>query len=95
MARKTVPFNQAGIEKLPNDKPVVYKIETPSGKNNYTGIAQRGRVRERLGEHLPEGKDPVPGAKVVVEQAKSIAEAREKEQRIITRSQPKYNEQDK
>jgi len=95
MARKTVPFNQTGIEKLPNDKPVVYKIETPSGKNNYTGIAQRGRVRERLEEHLPEGKDPVPGAKIVIEQAKSIAEAREKEQRIITRSQPKYNEQGK
>jgi hypothetical protein len=95
MSRKTVPFNRQGIEKLPNDKPVVYKIETEGGKNNYTGIAKRGRVQERLGEHLPESKDPVPGTKVVVEQVSSIAEAREKEQRIIVRSQPKYNEQGK
>ena len=95
MARKTVPFNPKGIGKLPNDKPVVYKIETPSGKNNYTGTAQRGRVHERLEEHLPRAKDPVPGSKVVIEQAKSIAEAREREQRIIRRSQPKYNEQGK
>jgi len=95
MARKTVPFNPAGIEKLPNDKPVVYKIETGGGKNNYTGIAKRGRVQERLEEHLPGGKDPIPGTKVVIEQAPSIAEAREKEQRIISRSQPKYNEQGK
>ncbi len=95
MARKTVPFNPTGIEKLPNDRPVVYKIETGGGKNNYTGIAQRGRVQERLAEHLPNGKDPVPGAKVVIEQSPSIADAREKEQRIITRSQPKYNKQGK
>ena len=95
MARKKVSFNPKGIQKLPNDKPVVYKIETETGKNNYTGIAQRGRVRERLGEHLPAGQDPVPGAKVVVEQMKTIAEAREKEQRIIKLSQPPYNEQGK
>jgi len=93
MSRKTVPFNRQGIEKLPNDKPVVYKIETEGGKNNYTGIAKRGRVQERLAEHLPESKDPIPGTKVVVEQVGSIAEARDKEQRIIVRSQPKYNEQ--
>ena len=95
MAKKTVPFNPTGIEKLPNDKPVVYKIETPGGKNNYTGIAQRGRVQERLKEHLPGAKDPVPGAKVVIEQSPSIAEAGKKEQRIIKRSQPKYNEKGK
>jgi hypothetical protein len=95
MARKTVPFNPAGIEKLPNDKPVVYEIETESGKNNYTGIAQRGRVRERIGEHLPGAKDPVPGTKVVIEQKPSIAEAQGIEKRIIRRSQPKYNEQGK
>jgi len=95
MAQKTVPFNPTGIEKLPNDKPVVYKIETPGGKNNYTGDAKRGRVHERLEEHLPGAKDPVPGAKVVIRQTCTIAEAEEKEQRIIRRSQPKYNEQGK
>jgi hypothetical protein len=95
MAQKTVPFNSNGIQKLPNDKPVVYKIETPGGKNNYTGIAKRGRVQERLAEHLPGAKDPVPGSKVVIQQTTSIAEAREREQRIIKHHQPKYNEQGK
>ena len=95
MARKTVPFNPQGIGRLPDDKPVVYRILTESGKNNYTGIAQRGRVQERLAEHLGAGKDPIPGAKVVIEQQSRIAEARTKEQRIIVRSQPKYNKQGK
>ena len=56
MAKKTVSFNRTGIAKLPNDKPVVYKIETEGGKNNYTGVAQRGRVQERLENILPPAK---------------------------------------
>ena len=95
MAQKTVPFNAQGISELPNDKPVVYKILTEGGKNNYTGVAQRGRVQDRLAEHLPDSKDAIPGAKVVIEQTSSIDEARSKEERIIVRSKPKYNEQGK
>ena len=89
MAKKTVNFNKSGIENLPNDKPVVYKILTDSGSNNYTGIAKRGRVRERLAEHL----GSIPGAKVQIEQVDSIQNARGKEARIIKRSHPKYNQQ--
>lgn len=95
MAKKTVDFNKTGIGKLPNNKPVVYKILTESGGNNYTGIAQRGRVGERLEEHLVGGKDYVPGSKVQIEQMKSIEEARGKEVSIISRSAPKYNKQGK
>ena len=93
MGRKTVNFNQAGISKLPNDKPVVYRILTEGGKNNYTGVAQRGRVQERLQEHLHAGD--IPGAKVQIQQKSSIQEAKETESRTIARSQPKYNEQGK
>jgi hypothetical protein len=95
MARKTVDFNKGGIGKLQNDKPVVYRILTPSGKNNYTGTAQRGRVQDRLLEHLPNGKDYIPGRKVQIEQTSSIDEARAKEARIITRTEPPYNKQGK
>jgi hypothetical protein len=95
MAKKTVDFNKTGIGKLPNNKPVVYKILTESGGNNYTGIAQRGRVGERLEEHLVGGKDYVPGSKVQIEQMKRIEGTREKESRIISRSDPKYNKQGK
>jgi len=87
MGQKTVKFSEEGISQLGNDKPAVYKILTPNDNNNYTGVAQRGRVRERIMEHLGE----IPGAKVRIEQMNSIQEAKEKEARIISRSQPKYN----
>lgn len=89
MATKKVPYNKGGIENLPNNKPVVYKIRTKNGGNNYTGIAKRGRVQGRIAEHLGE----IPGATVQIEQMASIKEAREKEARIIKRSDPKYNKQ--
>ena len=63
MAKKTVGFTDSSISKLPDNKPVVYKIFTDGGRNNYTGVAQRGRVQERLQEHLPGAKDHVPGSK--------------------------------
>ena len=89
MGRKKVNYNSKGIESLPNDKPVLYRIETASGNLNYIGIAKRGRVNERLSEHL----DEIPGAKVNIEQFSSIKDAREKEQRVIKRNSPKYNKQ--
>jgi excinuclease UvrABC nuclease subunit len=89
MARKTVTFNKAGIEKLPVDKPVVYTIKTAEDKANYIGVAQRWRAQERLMEHLPN----IPGAKVQIEQMSSIKEAREKEAKIIAKHQPPYNTQ--
>ena len=95
MAKKTVKFTQKGISKLPDDKPVVYKITTPAGKTNYAGIAKRGRVQERLMEHLPGGPDAVPGANVQIEQMKSIADAKVKEKGMIARSKPKHNQQGK
>ena len=93
MAKKTVAFSKTGAAKLPNDKPVVYRVLTKGGKNNYTGIAKRGRVEERIQEHLAAGD--VTGAKVQIEQKSSIAEARASEARIIARAQPKYNKQGK
>lgn len=90
MAKKT-NFNSSGIEKLSDDKPVMYRIQTETGKDNYVGIAQRGRAKERLKEHL----GTIPGSKVVVEQFSSISEARAKEKNVIKRNQPKYNKQDK
>lgn len=93
MATKTVRFNQTGAGKIPVDKPVVYRILTESGKTNYVGVAKRGRAQERIQEHLNAGA--IPGAKVRVEQVSSIGEAERKEQTIIARTQPKYNEQGK
>ena len=91
MSTKKVNYDSPGIDKLPNDKPVLYRIETESGKPNYVGIAGRGRVKERISEHI----DDIPGAKVRIEQFSSIKDAEKKETNVIKRSQPKYNKQKK
>lgn len=89
MGRKKVKYNKTEIEQLPNDKPVLYRIVTEGGNPNYVGIAKRGRVRERIAEHLGE----IPGATVTVERFSNIQDARKKEAKVIRRNQPKYNKQ--
>lgn len=66
---------------------MVYKILTESNKPYYTGKAKRGRVQERLNEHL--GR--IPGVKIQIEQMSTINDAGKKEVNIIKRSKPKYN----
>lgn len=82
-------YNKTGIEQLPNDKPILYRIETEGGNPNYVGVAKRGRVRKRIAEHL----DEIPGATVTIEQFSKIRDARKKEANVIRRNQPKYNKQ--
>jgi len=84
-----VKYNKEGVGRLPNDKPVLYRIETESGNLNYAGVAQRGRVQERISEHLGE----IPGATVRIEQFSSISDAHKKEANVIKRNQPTYNKQ--
>jgi hypothetical protein len=95
MGKKTVPFKPEGIEKLPENKPVLYRIKNAAGDDKYVGVAKRGRVQERLIEHLPGGKDHIPGSKVQIEQMPSIQDALKKEERVIARSRPPYNKQGK
>jgi hypothetical protein len=96
MVKKTVPFNLEGISQLPNDKPVTYRVLGKDGNNLYTGSAKRGRVQDRLREHLAEGPDLIRGgAKVEIEQQASIADAQAKESRIIARSKPPLNKEGK
>lgn len=92
MAKKTVTFNKTGLGKLPDNKPVLYKILTPNNNVNYAGVAKKSRVRERIEEHLTGGKDYVPGSKVQIEQFSNIAAAKKKEAGVIKRTRPKYNE---
>lgn len=94
--RKSGKFSKEGIENLAKDKPVVYKIENKKGENIYTGIAKRGRVEERLKEHLSNGPDPIPGgATVKITQKTSIDEARKSEARIIKQLKPTLNKKGK
>jgi len=94
--RKTADFKPDSIDNLAKDKSVVYKILNRKGENIYTGTATRGRVHERIKEHLPGGADSIPGgSKVRIEQKDSVQDALETEKRIISRSKPKYNKKGK
>ena len=89
-------LNEEGIEGLAKDKPVVYDIQNKKGNTVYTGVAKRGRVEQRLKEHLPGPKDPISGgAKVKIKQQPSIAAAYEAEKRAIKRNQPPQNKKGK
>ena len=94
IAKKTVRLNNEGIERLPQDKPVVYKILDKKGDNIYTGVVKKGNVHDRLKDHLPGRRDAIPGAtKVQIEQQPTIKDAGKKEVNIISRTKPKYNQQ--
>lgn len=96
MGKKTVRLNTDGITRIPNDKPVVYKILSKRDQSLYTGVAGKGNVRDRLEDHMPGHRDAVPRAfKVQIEQLPSIRQAERKEEAIIARSKPKYNQQGK
>ncbi len=96
MIKKTVRMRTNSIERLPEDKPVVYKIKDNDGVNLYTGVAGKGNVQNRLKDHLPGHRDAIPGAaKVQIDRLSSIREAERKERHIISRSRPKFNQQGK
>ncbi len=88
-------FTKRNIDKIPADKPIIYKIKNSAGKNVYTGIAKKSRVLKRLEEHLPGSKDAIPGAETFsIKQKLSIESAKREEKRIIKDENPKYNEQE-
>jgi len=94
--KKSGNFDNKGIEGLAKDKPVVYNIEDKKGNTLYTGVAKRGRVEDRLKEHLTGGPDPIRGgAKVKITQKTSIADAEKAETRAIKRNQPPQNKKGK
>ncbi|HEC12073.1 MAG TPA: hypothetical protein ENI80_02315 [Acidiferrobacteraceae bacterium] len=94
--KKSGSFENKGIEGLAKDKPVVYNIEDKKGNTLYTGVAKRGRVEDRLKEHLTGGPDPIRGgAKVKITQKASIADAEKAEARAIKRNQPPQNKKGK
>ena len=91
MGTKKVKYTKQSIAQIPDDKPVLYRVETESGNPRYIGVAQRGNVREIISEHLSE----VPGATVRIEQFDDIRDAMKKEINVIRRAKAKYKKQGK
>jgi len=89
-------FNKTNIKNLPEEKPVLYLLQNNPGDELYLGIAKRGRIQERLEEHLTLKKEKIPGAaKVKIAQFPSIEKAKKAEKRLIKKLEPKFNEQNK
>jgi predicted GIY-YIG superfamily endonuclease len=94
--KKSGDFDETSIRELAKDKPVVYHLDNAQGKTLYTGVAKRGRVSDRLSEHLPGGIDPIKGAaRVRIQQKASIADAEKAEAKAIKSLQPPQNKRGK
>ena len=83
-------FNKKEIENADNDRPVVYTLKK-NKKPVYVGTAKRGRVNERLQEHLKDRK--ISATEFSTRSYDSIAEARKAEETKIKRNKPKGNDQ--
>jgi len=81
----SVFYQSASVSTILPCPVVLDKIMTVSGKDIYTGVAKRSRVQDWIKNIRPMGKDRIPGAKVQIRQATSIAQARSTESRIIIR----------
>lgn len=93
---RTQRFTKTNIQKVPEDKAIVYKIKNATGKNLYTGIAGRGRGQDRLLEHKELKREAVPGGtRFQIVQVKDKPRAEQIEKQIIKKEQPKFNEQEK
>lgn len=89
-------FNKTSIKNLPEEKPILYLLQNNPGDELYLGVAKKGRVQERLKEHLTLKKEKIPGAaKVKFAQFSSIEKAKKVEKRLIKKLEPKFNEQNK
>ena len=94
--KKTADLNPDAIDKLAQDKPVVNQIINRHGTNIYTGVAKRGNVVGRIKDHLPGGRDPIPGGtKVKICRKPSLDQAGKSESIIIKRSKPRFNKKGK
>ncbi len=93
---KTQKFTKANITKVPGDKAIVYKIKSAKGENLYTGVASRGRSRDRLLEHKDLKREKIlGGTRFQYAQVKNKNIAEQIEKQIIRKEQPKFNKQNK
>ncbi len=79
-------FNKQNVNQVDNKKLTMYTLKK-QGKPIYIGTAKRGRVSDRLGEHL----GSMPGAEFSTRTFGTIGEARRAEENKIKREKPKYN----
>ena len=89
-------FNKTNIKNIPEEKPILYRFQNNPGDELYVGVTKKGRVQERLQEHLTLKKEKIPeAAKVKFAQFSSIEKAKKTEKQLIKKLEPKFNKQSK
>jgi len=89
-------FNKTTLNNIPEEKPVLYRFLNNSGDELYDGVAKKGRVQDRLLEHLNLKKEKISGAtKIKFAQFSSIQKAKKAEKQLVKKLQPKFNDQNK
>jgi translation initiation factor 1 (eIF-1/SUI1) len=88
----TVALTEDGINQVPRNKAIVYKIKDQNSHIIYSGIAKRGKVISSLKEHCATGGNPKAGGiKVQIHQKKTIAPAMRAESKFVNEEKPIYN----
>jgi excinuclease UvrABC nuclease subunit len=85
-------ITKANIEKVPGDKPGVYRIQNAQGKTLYIGMAKGGRLNDRIAEHKGEFKG---GTRFQYKLAPNKETAERIERKEIKNWKPVFNKKDK
>ncbi|HED37808.1 MAG TPA: hypothetical protein ENI76_06140 [Ignavibacteria bacterium] len=80
------------LEKVPGDKPGIYRIKNAAGKTLYVGMAKGGRLNDRIAEHKGEFKG---GMRFQYKLAPSKEAAERMERKEIKNWKPVFNKKDK
>jgi len=89
---KTKTITKGNIEKVPGNKPGIYRIKNAQDKTLYVGMAKGGRLDERIAEHKGEFKG---GTRFQYKLAPNKEAAERMERKEIKNWKPVFNKKDK
>jgi excinuclease UvrABC nuclease subunit len=84
----TKPITKANVEKVPGNKPGVYRIKNAQGNVLYVGKAKGGRLDDRISEHKSEFED---GTRFQYKTTSTKEAAERLERREIQENKPPKN----
>jgi excinuclease UvrABC nuclease subunit len=84
----TKNITKENIERIPKNKPGIYRIKNNQNKTIYIGMAKRGRLNKRIAEHRGEFKG---GTRFQYKLTANKKVAEKMEQREIKNCKPIFN----
>ena len=90
MSRESRPIHPGWTRELPEDKPLVYRIQTGSAETNYVSVGNEAASTIAFASIFATGRSPVPECRL--SKSECALSERRKGDHIISRTKPKYNE---